>query len=219
MLLEIYLTTVKFACLQKYSFTRFIASLSSTGPVPLHSASPSTRSIHSTVSHLLCSSVSLAFPQCFQGDKLAGAVLSCWELVITDHFLPFVTKAWPQWSTHTDITTQLCLFGNTAKQLKRQKRKTHKPSVSAKHSSYLLLSSTGRSNTSTTLLHTGLHSSTDAELPSFFQGTFSTLQKSCLSLQNHCLFSSFPSAPRTKDKEIAGPLWERSLANIQKVIT
>lgn len=160
---KIYLITVKFACLQN---THLHVLQPPSPPQDLHlshSASPSIRSIHPTISCSLCSSVSLAFPQCFQGDKPAGTVLSCWDLVTTDHFLSSVTKAWPQWS---DTTTQLCLFGSRAKQLKRQKEK---PTTISKCKTQQLFISQQHS---AILLHTGLHSSEDAEAASFFQGNF-----------------------------------------------
>lgn len=83
------------------------------------------------------------------------------DLVTADHFLSSVTKAWPQWS---DTTTQLCLFGSTAKQLKRQKEK---PTTISKCKTQQLFISQQHS---AILLHTGLHSSEDAEAASFFQG-------------------------------------------------
>lgn len=78
----------------KYSSRCFTVLLFSTGPMPLHSASPLIKGIHSPIAYSLRSSVPLCFPSMLsnvEGDKLAGNTLSCWGLV-SRPFLIFCYK-------------------------------------------------------------------------------------------------------------------------------
>lgn len=131
----------KICLFAKYSSTCFTASLSSTRPAALHSASPSIRSIHPTISCSLGSLVSLAFPKCFQGDKLAGTVLSArtW-LLQTISCLLLQKPGLSDPRTPTPLLSSACL--GTQPNSWRGRKKNPQPSASAKHSSSLFLSST-----------------------------------------------------------------------------